>query len=359
MSKPPVILGIILAIILIAFSFPQIAGTFFLNLANTQIARGVVLPTDAPNRVALLVDADVNLARAQSFSYLPRAVLAAARIALARNDAPRALEILNSSGAPLANDSVVQFTWGETSWRANQPESAFAHWRAGNSLEYFRQQMYRSTYRHEWQDAVNFARIARGVNPGFADAYYVLGDALSWLNVNDTDAVRNLDRVRELTQDKELIAAALSRKGEILTNQNKLRDAIDVFNEARSIAPIDARPRTGYAIASLRLDPDARDQSTALLREVVNDSPWYVSAYIALSNIAEANGQVSDAEMWLDKGMMKNPDDPNLLLALGQFYARQNRIGEARQAMTLALKYEQHGDVLQSIARNLAELPTQ
>jgi tetratricopeptide (TPR) repeat protein len=222
MSKPPVIFGIILALILIAFSFPQIAGIFFLNLANTQIARGVVLPTDSPDRAALLAEADVNLTRAQSFSNFPRAALAAARIALARNDAPHALEILNLSGAPLGNDSVVQFTWGETAWRANQPELAFAHWRAGNSLEYFRQEMYRSTYRHEWKDAADFARIAMGVNPGFADAYYVLGDALSRLDVNDPEAVRNLDRVRELTRDKELIAAALSRKGEILTNQNKL-----------------------------------------------------------------------------------------------------------------------------------------
>lgn len=359
MSKSPLILGIILAIILIALLFPQLAGALFLNLANTQIVRAVSLPTDAPDRAGLLADADAHLARAKTLSNLPRAPLAEARIALARNDAEHAHEIFNTFGAALQNDSIAQFTWGDAAWRANQPELALAHWRAGNALEYFRQQMYRAQSHHEWKQAVDSARVAMGVNPASADAYYVMGDALSRQSLNDPEAIPNLDRARALTQDKELIAAILSRKGEILSAQNKLRDAIDVFNEARRIAPIDARPRTGYAIASIQLDPSTVDQTVVLLRQVVVDSPWYVAAYGVLSFIAESRGQVSDAQSWLETGLQKNPNHPTLLFALGQFYARQHRIADAQRTLILAMSNETHADLLQTIADTLAELPVQ
>jgi tetratricopeptide (TPR) repeat protein len=359
MSKPLAIVGIILCLILIAFSFPQIAGIFFLNLANISIARAVVLPTDAPARAAFLSEAEDDFARSQSFAASPRAALAAVRIALARNDLQQALEFLNSSGEKPGNDPVAQFTWGLAEWRANNPDQAFVHWSEGNALEYFRQQMYRAQSRHEWKDARDAARIAMGVSPSFADAYYVLGDALSQLDVNDADAMRNLDRALELAQDRELVAAVLSRNGEILSSQNKLRDAIDVFTQARRIAPIDARPRTGYALATLQLDPRTRDQSVSLLQEVVNDSPWYVAAYIALSNISESSGQATAAETWLKGGLRRNPNNPALLRALGQTYARQHRVDEARASLILAMRNEFHADLLQTIAKELAELPAQ
>lgn len=359
MSKSPLIFGIALAIILIALLFPQLAGTFFLNLANTQIVRAVSLPTDAPDRAALLADADARLARAKTLSNLPRAALAGARIALARNDAEHALDIFNTTDVALQNDMIAQFTWGDAAWRANQPELAFAHWGAGNALEYFRQQMYRAQSKHEWKHAVDSARVAMSVDPSFADAYYVLGDALSRQSLNDPEAIPNLDRARALTQDKELIAAILSRKGEILSAQNQLRDAIDVFNEARRIAPIDARPRTGYAIASIQLDPSTVDQSGVLLKQVVNDSPWYVAAYGVLSFLSESSGQVSDAQSWLETGLQKNPNHPMLLFALGQFYARQHRIPEAKSTLIRAMTKETHADLLHAIADTLAELPVQ
>ncbi len=189
MSKRLLNSGIILGLILTAFTFPQLAATLFLNLANTQIARAVSLPTDAPDRAILLADADVNLTRARSFSDPSRTMLADARSALARNDATGALEIFNASGAVLRDDSITQFTWADAAWRANRREEAFAHWRAANALEYFRQQMYRAQERREWRDAENFSRIAIGLNPDFADGYYVLGVALSHQDINDPDVM--------------------------------------------------------------------------------------------------------------------------------------------------------------------------
>ena len=359
MSKLLLIPGLVLALILIAPTFPQLASTLYLNLANTQIAHASSLPNNAPNRSILLADADANLARARSFSNQPRIELASARIALARNDAARAVEIFSASGSILEYDPIAQFIWANAAWQANQRDLALAHWRMAGALEYFHQQMHRAAEKHEWTEAEQFARISVGINPDFADGHYILGDALSHLNPNAPDVLRELDRARELTEEKELVAAILSRKGEVLAVQNKLRDALDVFSNARRIAPTDARPRTGYAMASLQLDPGAREPSVELLREVVGDSPWYISAYVALANISGSSAQNSDAQAWLELGLQKNPNNPTLLFALGQFYARQQRPADARGMLTLATKYETHADSLQAIERALAELPAQ
>jgi tetratricopeptide (TPR) repeat protein len=159
-----------------------------------------------------------------------------------------------------------------------------------------------------------------------------------------------------LTRDPDVKSRALSRQGEVLAEQGKLRDALDAFQRARGIAPIDARPRTGYALAQLQSDPGARDEAIALLVQVVSDSPWYTAAYIALAQIAEKNSDAPGAEIWLKTGLGKNPNDPRLLLPLGELYARQNRVAEARATLELALKYETHTDDRDAITRALERI---
>ena len=344
--------GLLLALILIALALPQLASLSFFNLANTQITRAVMLPTDAPSRAALLADADVNLARAKISSTPSRLGLAEARLALAQNDLPRALAAFNSVESPARDDLIAQFVWGDAAWRAGQGEAAFAHWRAANAREYFRQQMNRAQYAHRWQDAEDAARKAIGINPEFAEGYYALGNALSQRAGNDREALAALDRARALTQDKEFLSTIYSRQGEILASQNQLQAALAAFEQARQFAPRDARPRTDYAVVSLQADPGARNESIALLTQVVGDSPWYSAAYIALAEIADADG-----EAWLKRGLEKNPNDASLLFALGQWYARHNRLAEAKTALLAARQHETRADLLELIARALAELP--
>ncbi len=354
MSERLRILGIFLVLVLVALALPQLADIFFFNRANTQIARAVVLPTDAPDRAAFLADAHVNLARAQSFSKPARLALAEARLALAQNDVPGALAAFDSVDSSIQNDFIAQFVWADAAWRSDQRELAYTLWRAAGAREFFRRQMNRAQYAHQWKDAENFARIATGIDPSFAEARYTLGNALSQQNANPLEASSELDLARSLTQDKEFLSTILSRQGEILASQGQFQDALAAFNEARQYAPTDARPRTDYAVVSLKVDPNTKNQSVVLLKQVIGDSPWYSAAYIALAEISD-----TDADLWLKKGLEKNPKDASLLFALGQWYARQYRVSDARSALIAALQNETRADLLQEMARALAELPVQ
>lgn len=346
------LLGILLALVPIALALPPLASFFFLNLANTQIARAVKLPADVPSRAALLADADASLARAKTFSNPSRLGIADARLALAQNDLPRALAVFDSVGPPAREDFIAQFMWGDAAWRSGQREIAFAHWRAANAREYFRQQMNRAQYAHRWQDAENFARIAIGIDVSSADAHYVLANALSAQNPNSAEAFSELDRAQALTQDKEFLSTILSLKGEILATQNQFQAALAAIEQARQYAPTDARPRTDYAVVSVKLDANAKSQSVVLLTQVIADSPWYTAAYIALADISDADG-----EMWLKKGLDKNPSAAPLWFALGRWYAWHQRPAEAKAALVAALQNENRADVLQQIAQAIAELP--
>jgi tetratricopeptide (TPR) repeat protein len=216
--------------------------------------------------------------------------------------------------------------------------------------------MHRALDNHQWSVAEDCARIAVAIDPNTADAHFVLGDALSRQSGGNAEALDELDRARKLTRDPELLSTFLSRTGEILTSQGQLQEALAYFDQARSVAPIDARPRTDYALTLLKLQPKTREQAVALLNQVVGDSPWYTAAYIALADISETAGNAKGAEEGLQRGLARNANNPDLLFALGQFYARQNRLDEAKATYVLALKHETRADNLQSIANALGEL---
>jgi Tfp pilus assembly protein PilF len=246
--------------------------------------------------------------------------------------------------------------WADAARQSNQPQVAIDHLRAAGAYVFFSQQMHRAVDSHQWPVAEDCARSAVGIDPNSADAHYVLADALARQDIHNPEAMSELDRAQELTRDPEMLSTIISRRGEILASQDKLQDALDTFNQARAVAPIDARPRTDYAVTLLQLHPDADGQAAVLLTQVVSDSPWYTAAYIALANIARAQGDLNSAEGWFQKGLARNSNDPDLLFALGRFYARQRRLDQAESTLTLALRYETRADNLQAIADALAEL---
>ncbi len=342
------------ALVIVAALSPSIAGAWFVNQANVALASASALPQDSSARSSDLTAAGNVLNSARGFSYSSRALLAQTRILFARGDAAGAARTFDQAEASLRADPIARFVWADAARQSDQATLAIDHWRAAGAYTYFSQQMHRAADSHQWQTAEADARVAVGIDPNSSDAHLLLGEALSQQDINDPTALTELDRARELTRDPEVLSTIISRQGEILASQGKLQPAIDYFNQARAVAPIDARPRTDYALTLLRLQPAPRDQAVALLNQVVGDSPWYSAAYIALANISETGSDPKGAEEWLQKGLTRNADNPDLLFALGQFYARQQHFDQARSTLVLALKYETRADNLEAIAAALA-----
>ena len=363
--NPPVRLltfvAIIACVIILAFILLSAISACFINFANANLARAVSLPNDAPMRLAALDQASPQLLVAQTWSQNPRIDLAFARSWLENKQSQNAVVALQTAGDGLRDDFMAQFVWGNAEWQAGNSGAAFEHWRTAGALEYFVQATRRALSQDQWQSAVELARIVVGIAPNDANVHYLLGDALSHQSPNDIEAMSELARAEQLigNHDNEFLSTILSRHGEILAAQGKYAQAIDLFNHARQVASLDARPRTDYARAILNVDPASVGEAKKLLEQVVADSPWYTDAYILLADLAEKNGDMLGAEMWYKTGLQKNPNDARLFFPLGEFYVQQNKRDEAQATLTLALKYETRADVLESIARALAQVKSQ
>jgi len=350
------IIAVLVTLFIAALLLPPAASAWLLNQANAEIARAASLPPDSPDRLPALSTAAARVSQARGLSDLARVPLARARAWLTRGEFQAAADALRSSHAALQDDAVAQFVWGDAEWRAANSSAAFERWRAAGAIEFFMNEANRARDRHQWEEAERLARLAVGIAPERADAHYALGDALSYRSSGDPEALREMDRAAELTRDAELLSTILSRKGEVLAAQGEYPAALDLFDQAMRSAPLDARPRTDYARTLLRFQPDARDRAAEMLQQSIAIAPWDVAAFITLAEIAQARGDVQSAAEWYRHGLARNANDARLLFALGEFYARQNRLDEARATLTLALKYETHADDLRKIAGALAEL---
>jgi len=56
----------------------------------------------------------------------------------------------------------------------------------------------------------------------------------------------------------------------------------------------------------------------------------YVDAYLSLAESVLAQNKIDEAVSQLETGVKENPDDPGLMLALGQAYHRAGRLSDAR-----------------------------
>lgn len=348
---------VLVSLFVVALLTPRIIGAWFLNATNADIAHALS-SDESVQRDELLNHAQAQLDAAKSSSDDERITLAQARLFLARGDDQRAMQMFDQANASLRSDSIARFVWGQAAWDAKQKDSAFDHWRVGGAFVYFSQNAHRAVDKHDWQEGARLARIAIGIDPMSADMHYVSSFALASLNPQDSRALDEVDLAIQLAQDDELLATYLTLKGEILNGQGNWQMAMNVFDTARSVAPLDARPRTDLAMLWLKRQPHLRDDAIALLTQVVNDSPWYTAAYIALADLSEKQGDVKLAEAWLKNGLARNPNNADMLFALGKFYARHapRRTDDARTMLTQAQKIETRIDIIPQIQNALADL---
>lgn len=345
--------GLACLLLIAVLVFPLATSAWFRNQANARLARAVA-STDVSVRLTALNDADAQLAQAETWSRDALTAFARARAALARDDAPRAVAALRATDAALRDDCIAQFVWGDAEWRSGNASAAFEHWRAAGAFEYFLNAARRASFKQRWTQAAEFARVAVGIRPDDAKARYALGDVLGYLDADA--ALRELERAELVERDPELLATILARQGEILAARGDFSAALARFERAMESAPRDARPRTDAARVLLATQPTERGRVIELLHESLAVAPWYVAAYITLAELAEAERDFDAAETWYGKGLAQARNNPALLFARAQFYARQNRSAQAKADLLLARQYETRVDELRKIERALAEL---
>lgn len=350
--------GIILVcLFILALAFPSAIGIWQMNIANSSYAKAMSLPTDSPVRTEALSSMRMLENKAYFYPQQPRLAWLSAREEM-MSDPRAAARVLEAYSHIFSLDFMEQFLWGNAEWAAGNRDAAFEHWRNAGALKYFVEEGYRARFRDDWVQAEDYARIAVGIAPEDARSHFLLADVLISQGKGYDEALGELERAAQIVGDgnNEFLSTILSRQGELLANQEKYKPAIDYFNRARQIAPLDARPHTDYADTILKIDPTATTEARALLTQVVTGSPWYVDAYILLAEISEKDGDLAKTENWYMIGLDKNPNDARLLFPLGEFYARQNRSGEAKETLTLALKYETRPNVLLAISRALTQV---
>ncbi|MCX7839278.1 MAG: hypothetical protein N2559_07460, partial [Anaerolineae bacterium] len=194
------VFGLLFFVFIIALVFPIAASAWHRNQANARIARAVAT-NDTSARLVALSEADAQLAQAEAWSHDALIEFARARVALVRDDAPRAVQAMRATGETLRGDSIAQFLWGYAEWYAGNASAAYERWRAAGAFEYFFHQAQRASFKHRWQQAAEYARFAVGIEPDNVNARYTLGDVLGYLDADA--ALRELEHAQKLTNDPE------------------------------------------------------------------------------------------------------------------------------------------------------------
>ncbi|MCG8672906.1 MAG: tetratricopeptide repeat protein [Pseudomonadales bacterium] len=140
-------------------------------------------------------------------------------------------------------------------------------------------------------------------------------------------------------------------ESEILTEQEKVAEAIELLNEAAEKHPKD----TGilYTRAMLLEQVDDYEQMEIDLRAIISREPENTAALNALGyTFADRNERLDEAEELIEKAYKLSPNDPAIIDSMGWI---KYRMGDAETALTyLRRAYDAYQD--QEIAAHLGEV---
>ena len=181
-----------------------------------------------------------------------------------------------------------------------------------------------------------------------------------------------LDRLRGgLARTREVLETPV---GDLLSGRRPLDPAaLQALEEALLEADL-GLPAVQEAMERLRRGPlpggiSARNLGEAFLEEKnygeavnwfrtsVNRHKSYADPYLGLADALVGLGRVEEALAQLEIGAKEAPENPGLLLSLGQLYFRVGRFKEARTSLESALKKDPGGPSGRRAGEVLKELP--
>jgi tetratricopeptide (TPR) repeat protein len=170
-----------------------------------------------------------------------------------------------------------------------------------------------------WKEAIACFRRALELNPFYSDVRNDLAAAL--IGSGDRDAGK-----------KEFLAA---------------------FSEPTNPTPEISARNLGQAY----LEDKSYAEAIEWFRASLGRNKKYSDPYIGIADALLATDRVQEAVAQLEAGVAEMPEDPSLLLALGQTLYKAGRFGEARARLEEALRKDPAGPAGRTAADQLKALP--
>jgi len=98
-------------------------------------------------------------------------------------------------------------------------------------------------------------------------------------------------------------------------------------------------------------------EAVSWFRTSLNRNKGYADPYIGIAEAMIASNRLDEAVAQLEAGVKEIPEDPNLVLALGQAYFKAGRFGEARTRLEEAVRKDPAGPAGRGAAEQLKALP--
>jgi TolB-like protein/DNA-binding winged helix-turn-helix (wHTH) protein/Flp pilus assembly protein TadD len=185
------------------------------------------------------------------------------------------------------------------------------------------------------QPVENFLAQAFKLNPELPEAFITRG-ALRTDQGRLDEALKDLNRAVQLNPNA---AGAFAALGRVYRYRGQGRDALSSFDHAMKLDPLDFML---HAERCMELQSLARFDEAALAcgraRALENRGAWglTVTAWLAFSQ-----GKLDEGITWLNRALIVNPDDPDLLEVRGEFALQLGLTDMARKSFETGRKASQ------------------
>jgi type IV pilus assembly protein PilF len=143
-----------------------------------------------------------------------------------------------------------------------------------------------------------------------------------------------LDELRIAQQADPRYAPVHSMFGLVYMQLRENELAQQSFERALGLAPSDPDINHNYGLflCETKRERESVQYFLQALKNPLHASPW--RSYAAAGTCSVRAGNVKDAEVYLERALKLDPDEPAALLPLAQIRYRQNNMGEARKLVT-------------------------
>ena len=121
----------------------------------------------------------------------------------------------------------------------------------------------------------------------------------------------------------------------MLTDQEKLEDAIEAYNRALSIKPNDAQAY--YNMGNALKDQEKLEEAIDAYRKALSIKPDYADAYVNMGNVLTDQEKLEDAIEAYNGALSNEPDNAEAYYNIGNALKDQEKLGEAIEAYDKAL----------------------